>query len=123
MARTYKLLLFYAALALAALDVHAVAQRFFQAAPDPVAWEKVALAMVLQAVAFALAWPGLTFLSRVRAPLLAKQRTLFFSLDFRLALIFGLGLLAALSVAVLYNAVNCGNHPLPTNRGMSVCPR
>ena len=121
--RAYKLLLFYAAFALAAFDMHAIAHRFFLSAPDPVAWEKLAVAVLLQAVVFALAWPYLRFISRTRPPLLERQRSLLFSLDLRLAPILGLGLIAAAAVAVLYNAVNCGNHPLPANRGMSVCPR
>ena len=122
MAHRYKLLLFYAALALAAFDMHAVVRRLFLTAPDPVAWDKLAVAASLQAVVFALAWPYLTLVSRMKVSLLEKRRSLV-SLDLWLAPILGLGLVAGLSVMVLYNSVNCGNHPLPTNRGMSVCPR
>jgi hypothetical protein len=123
MAHRYKLLIFYGALALAAFDMHALARRFFLAAPDPVAWDKLALAALLQAVVFALAWPYLTFVSRMKASLLERQPSFFFSLHLWLAPILGLGLLAGFSVMVLYNSFNCGNHPLPTNRGALVCPR
>lgn len=123
MLRTYKLLLFYAGVVLAAFDANAIVQRFFFASPDPIAWEKVAVAALLQGAAFGIALPYLAFISRVRTPLLGRNRSLLFALDLRLAPLLACGILCAFSVTVLFNAVNCGNHPLPTNRGMSVCPK
>jgi hypothetical protein len=123
MLRAHKLLLFYAAVVLAAFDTHAVVQRFFLAAPDSVAWEKIALALLLQVAVFAIAWPYLWFMGRARRPLFERNPIPFFPLNFALAPLLACGLISVVSVGVLFNALNCGNHPLPTHRGMAICPR
>jgi hypothetical protein len=122
MTRTHKILLFYAGALLAGFDVHAVIQRFFVSVPDPVAWEKVFIAILLQLVVAALALAYFAYLGRAKA-LDTRPHLILDGLRLRYLPVLGLGMLAALSVTILYNAVNCGSHPLPANRGMSTCPR
>jgi hypothetical protein len=122
MSRSYKLLLFYALLLLAAFDLQALSQRIFLAAPDPVNWAKVILSVALQATAVAGSVLYLNWLSRTGISLLERSPNLF-SRGLKTLPLLASGLLAAFSVTVMYNAVNCGNHPLPTNRGMLTCPR
>jgi hypothetical protein len=54
MLRIHKFLRFCAAVVLGAFDAHAVAERVFLVAAEPLAWETIALALLLQAAAFAL---------------------------------------------------------------------
>ena len=122
MSRGYKLLLFYAVALLAVADVCALVGRLFLVAPDPVAWEKVALSAMLQGIAITIAAYYLRWLSRTKHPLIPERRSLL-TLNLALAPIIAVGLIAALSIAVLTNATNCGNHPLPVHRGEKTCPR
>ena len=122
MSRGYKLLLFYAVALLVAADLYALAGRLFLLAPDPIAWEKVALSAMLQCIAIAVATYYLRWLSRTKYPLIPERRSLF-TLNLALAPVIAVCLVAGPSVGVLTNAMNCGNHPLPTHRGAKTCPR
>ena len=123
MLRPHKLLLFYAAVVLGAFDANALVQRLLLVAPEPLAWGKIALALLLQAAAFAIACPYLWFIVRARKPLVERNPIPFFPLNLMLAPLIPCGLIAGLSVAVLFNGLNCGSYPLPVHRGMALCPR
>ena len=119
--RTHKLLLFYSALLLGAFDLIALSSRLFERSPDPISWEKVFVAVAIQALSILIWGFYLSWLS-------ATGRRLFdggspYSLQgFGLIPVIMAGLLAAFSITVLHNAWNCGNRPLPTSRGMKTCP-
>ena len=121
MRRGHQLLLLYSLLLLAVLDLHALSQRFFLASPEPVAWEKVFVAALLQGIVIGAATLYLRWISSSGISLLEQEPNLL-SRGLRTTPLLAIGLLAALSVTVLYNAVNCGSHPLPTSRGMTTCP-
>lgn len=121
MSRKYKLLLFYAVALLIGADLYVITSRFFLASPDPVAWEKIALAAILQAAALASAAYYFRWLSRTKHSLVPARSL--FTLDLALVPVVAVGLVAALSVSILANATNCGNHPLPANRGEKNCPK
>jgi hypothetical protein len=123
MTRPYRLLLFYALVLLAAFDMSAIIQRLFIPAPDPIAWEKVVVAGTLQVVTGLLGGWYLHYLSGRRGRPLVGTGALSIAMTVRLAPVVALGLVTALSVQLLFNAFNCGNHYFPTHRGASVCPR
>jgi hypothetical protein len=114
-------MLFYAALLIGAFDVFSLASRFFESSPDPIAWDKVFVAVVVQALSVLIFGIYLSWLSATGRHLLEAGSP--YSLQ-RLGLIPVLmaGLLAAFSITVLHNGWNCGNHPIPTGRGMTTCP-
>ncbi len=122
MSRGYKLLLFYSGLLIAAFDVHAVASRFFIGSPDAISWSKTCVALLIQAVAVLIAVVYAYWLSSTGRSLLEPE-TRFWSPGIRIAPMLVAGLLAAFSQQMLFNAWNCGDHPLPTSRGMPTCPR
>lgn len=121
MSRAHKILLFYAIALAAAADLHAFAGRLFLAAPDAVAWDKLLLALVLQASAIGMSALYLQWLGRTGRRLLPQRRSPF-TLDLNLVPLIAAGFVAGLSVAILSNAVNCGSHPFPAQRGQAVCP-
>jgi hypothetical protein len=122
MRHAYKLAIFYALVVLAAFNLHALVSRFMLEAPDPVAWHKVGFALFLQFIAVGVAVLYLQWLSRTDMSLFEASPSLFF-LGLKTTPLVASGVLLAFSVTILYNSVNCGNHPLPSNRGMSTCPR
>ncbi len=121
MRRSYKILLFYSLLMLAAFDLHALIQRFFLASPEPIAWEKAIVAALLQVIAAGVAALYLRWISISDISLLEHNPSLL-SRGLKTTPLLACVLLAALSVTVLYNAVNCGSHSFPANRGMTSCP-
>ena len=122
MSRNYKIVLFYAVALLAAIDIYTVSQRLFNAAPDPIDWMKLGFAAAIQIFVVAGTASYLSYLSRAKATSAVSNFVLNgFRLKFMPVLV--LGLVAGLSVNMLYNGVNCGSHPLPSARGMSICPK
>ena len=121
MHRAHKIALLYGVAVLLAFDTHAVAQRFLLATVEPVAWLKVVAAFVAQAIAVAALAIYLAILGKQDRAVPAASIRL--SWRIKVLPIVGLGVLAAFSVAVLYNAVVCGNQSLPTVRGVPMCAR
>jgi hypothetical protein len=120
MPHRYKVFLLYAALLVAAFDLHALVQRIFSPSVDAVAWGKLALSALLQGLAFAGAYGYLRWFGRTGNALLSTTR---FGRNLKLAPLVGSAVLAAFSTQVLYNAVNCGDYPFPSSNARSACPR
>ena len=113
-----KIVLACLAAILVAADTLVVWQRFEAAAPEPISWPKIALALSLQLGAACRAASYAAYLLRsgpdaieslkryrvIGLPILVVALTCVFSLQF------------------LYVAVVCGSQRLPTHRGQEVCP-
>jgi hypothetical protein len=121
MSRGYRLFVFYAAVALLAIDVYAVLSRFMGAPADSVSWQKILFALLLQAIALAILIACSYYMSIAKLPLVEGSSRLW-SPGWRIVPFFAACLLAAYSYQMLFNALNCGSHPLPTNRGQTTCP-
>jgi hypothetical protein len=122
MKRSLALVLFYATAALVVADLYAVASRFTGSQPttDPVNWLRVAFAVLLQLLAVGGTVLYFAFLSRYDKPN-TKSSTILDALRLRFVPVLAAALLAAFSFNMLYNAMNCGNHPFPVNRSPA-CP-
>jgi uncharacterized membrane protein len=123
MKRSLALILFYACAVLFIADAYAVASRFlgYRAEPDPVDWLKVSFALLIQLVAVTITSLYFWFLSHYDKPDTSPHAILD-TLRLRFAPVLVAGLLAAFAYSMLYNGVNCGNHPFPINKGPT-CPR
>lgn len=121
MKRLYKLMLILGGALLLLFDARAVLARVAGTAGDEVDWLKVAFALTWQAIAVVGAVLYAAFLSRSR-PMDTRPNVVLDALRLRLVPVFAVVLMAAFSVNVLYNAVNCGSQPIPTSRGNSKCP-
>jgi hypothetical protein len=122
MKRSLVLALFYASAGLIIFDLYAIASRFTSVNSDPVAWLKVAFAVLLQVLALGIGFLYVKFLSAYDKPH-TRARLMLDTLPVRLVPVLAAGLLAAWGYTMLYNGINCGSHPLPSNRGMTTCPR
>ena len=121
MSRTQKIFLFYALVILAAFDLNAITQRFFLTSPDAIAWSKVGASVILQVLLALGLITYIPFLWRQGAPS-STSRFMLGPMGWKVVPLIALGTLAAWSVAMLYNGFNCGSHPLPTARGIPLCP-
>ena len=121
MSRGYRIFLFYACSALLAADLYAVLSRFLEPPVDPVSWQKSFFALLLQGIALAVLVGHSYFMSFSKLPL-SDQSSRLWSPSWRFVPFFAAFLLAAYSYQLLFNAWNCGAHPLPTSRGQSTCP-
>jgi hypothetical protein len=120
--RAYKLILFYAFVILLAFDVHAVVQRFLLESVEPIAWLKVTCAFIIQALTVG---GGATYLGFLGDRRRSASTVLgpFDSWRIKLVPIIGIGVVAAFSIAMLYNGMVCGSQPLPTVHGVAMCTR
>ena len=121
MSRGYRLFVFYACVALLAIDAYAVLSRFMGAPVDPVSWQKTFFSLLLQAIALAILVGHSYYMSLAKLPLLEGSSRLW-SPSWRIVPFFAACLLVAYSYQMLFNAWNCGSHPLPTSRGHTTCP-
>jgi hypothetical protein len=121
MSRTQKIFLFYALVILVAFDLNAISQRFFLANPDAIGWSKVVASAVLQGLLALGLIAYIPFLWRKSTPS-STSRFMLGPMGWKIVPLIALGILAAWSVAMLYNGFNCGSHPLPSARGAPLCP-
>ncbi len=121
MSRIHRLLVFYAAVVVGLFDIQSIASRFFERSPDPISWPKVSVAVVMQFTAL-LIWASFLSWIGARGHSFVDARSTFSWRRFGMAPALVAGVIAAYSVTVLHNGWNCGNHPIPTSRGMPTCP-
>lgn len=114
--RSEQLLLFCALAILGAFDIHAAAHRALYGAADPIDWAKVILAIFLQIVGVYLGLLSVRWFKHAR-----ERRSIVWTFRLYWVPIAAAGLLAAYSVTILFNGINCGGTPVPTNRGMPTC--
>ena len=109
------------ALALLLCDAYAIRAYVNAGWPGDVSLLKVLGALSLQVIVVMLAFASFALIAKRRQE--AKPREPGSSpwyLPAPLALAVGM---AGLSVALFFNGLVCGNEPLPTSRGVSICSR
>jgi hypothetical protein len=121
MSRIHKLLVFYAAVIVGLFDIQSVASRFFERMPDPISWPKVFVAVAMQLTAL-LFWASFLSWLSAKGRSFVDAKSPFSWRRFGMAPAIFAAVIAAFSVTVLHNGWNCGNHPIPTSRGMTTCP-
>ena len=109
------------AIALAFCDAYAIQTYASAGWPGNVSWLKVAGALILQAFAIVLAVVSFALIAqRWQEPKPWEPGSAPWYLPLPLAVAIPL---AALSVALFFNGVVCGNESLPTTRGVGICGR
>ena len=123
MKRSLALILFLGCVILVLADAYAVISRFAGSRPDPdpVDWLKVSFALLIQLVAVGITTIYFWFLSQYDKPD-TRPHVILDTLRLRLVPVLISGLLAAWAYSMLYNGMNCGNHPFPISKGPT-CPR
>lgn len=109
------------ALALLLFDVYAVRAYVNAGWPGDVSWLKVFGALALQVLVIILAFTSFALIAQRRheaKPQEPGSGPWYLPVPLVLALV-----LAALSATLFFNGLVCGNEPLPTSRGVSICAR
>ena len=121
MTKTIAFLTLATAIALLLCDAYAVRAYVEAGWPGNVSWLKVFGALALQVLVVVLGFISFSLIAQRRQdakPHEPGSAPWYF--PFPLALAVGL---AALSAALFFNGLVCGNEPLPTSRGVSICAR
>lgn len=119
---SHKVFLCSAGVLLLLLDAYAFGARLLGATVEPVDWLEVVFALMLQSVALSGGFLYARFVGQRPSTKGGPSAVVEVLRPGFMAVLF-VGLLAAYSVRILYNAVNCGSQPIPTKRGNSTCAR
>lgn len=122
MKRLHKLLLFYSVLALLLADTYVIMRAFQLNRGEPVDFWKVSVAAIAQGLAIGVCVLYAIYLARAK-PIDTRLNVILDALRIRLAPIFLAVILAAFSVTLLKQAIQCGSQPFPSNRGALLCGR
>jgi hypothetical protein len=120
MRRVHKLLLSIAALLIVPVDAWVVAESLLSQRSDPINGWEIAIAVLVQGLAIAMGIAYAMYVAQAK-PVDTRPNVILDALKLRLVPLLVAGILMALSVTLLEQAIKCGSHPFPTVRGKLLC--